>query len=57
MARAARLLLPLLLLVPLAGCLNDPFGMKPEVRGVKIPEKSAPAETVEPEVEPEAAKP
>ncbi len=57
MPRAARLLLPLLLFVPLSGCLNDPFGMKPEVRGVKIPEKPAPAETVEPEAEPEAPKP
>jgi hypothetical protein len=44
MPRAARLFLPLLLLVPLSGCLTDPFGMKPEVPGVEIPEKPAPAE-------------
>ena len=44
MPRVARLVLPLLLLVPLAGCLTDPFGMKPEVPGVEIPAKPAPAE-------------
>lgn len=44
MPRAARLFLPLLLLVPLSGCLTDPFGMKPEVPGVEIPAKPAPAE-------------
>lgn len=57
MPRAARFLLPLLLFPALSGCLNDPFGMKPEVRGVKIPEKSAPTETAEPEAEPDAAQP
>ncbi len=54
MPRAARLLLPLLLLAPLAGCLTDPFGMKPEVPGVEIPEKADPAES---KSETEAPKP
>jgi hypothetical protein len=44
MPRAARLILPLLLLVPLSGCLTDPFGMKPEVPGVEVPINPAPAE-------------
>jgi hypothetical protein len=44
MPRAARLFLPLLLLVALSGCLTDPFGMKPEVPGVEIPAKPDPAE-------------
>jgi hypothetical protein len=44
MPRAALLFLPLLLLVPLSGCLTDPFGMKPEVPGVEIPAKPDPAE-------------
>ncbi|MBK8197901.1 MAG: hypothetical protein IPK75_05980 [Acidobacteria bacterium] len=44
MLRRARLLLPLLLLPALSGCLTDPFGTKPEVPNVKIPERTAPAE-------------
>jgi hypothetical protein len=44
MARPARLILPLLLLSALGACHNDPFSIKPEVRGVKIPEKAAPAD-------------
>ncbi len=44
MRRPARLLLALLLPAALAACHNDPFSVKPEVRGVKIPEKAAPAE-------------
>ena len=44
MPRAARLILPLLLMVPLSGCLTDPFSMKPEVPGVELPAKPAPAE-------------
>lgn len=39
MSRALRLLLPLALLAALAACNTDPFGMKPEVSGVKIPEQ------------------
>lgn len=54
MPRRARLLLPLLLLPALTACLTDPFGMKPEVRGVKIPEKTAPAEAPKAEPAPEA---
>ncbi|MDP1554633.1 MAG: hypothetical protein Q8L84_04160 [Hyphomonas sp.] len=57
MPHAARLFLPLLFLPALSGCLNDPFGMEPEVRGVKIPEKPADAETAEPNAEPEAPQP
>ena len=49
MPRAVRLILPLILLSGLAGCLTDPFGTKPEVRGVKIPEKPADTQTAEPE--------
>lgn len=49
MPRATRLILPLILLASLAGCLTDPFGTKPEVRGVKLPDKPAEDQTVEPE--------
>ena len=41
MPRAARLLLPLALMSALAACNTDPFGMKPEVPGVEIPERPA----------------
>ena len=51
MPRAARLLLPLALISALAACNTDPFGMKPEVRGVKIPEKAAPADPQTPDEE------
>lgn len=36
---AALLALPFLL----SGCHNDPFSVKPEVPGVRIPERPAPA--------------
>ncbi len=49
MPRAARLCLPLLLLMPLAACLTDPFGMKPEVPGVEVPAKPAPPASPEKE--------
>jgi hypothetical protein len=49
MPRAARLLLPLALLSTLTACNTDPFGMKPEVPGVEIPQKPA-AEPAEPEI-------
>jgi hypothetical protein len=55
MPRAVRLILPLILLAGLAACHTDPFSVKPEVRGVKIPEKPA-AETPDPEAGPEAEK-
>lgn len=57
MTRAARLLLPLLLLPALAGCHTDPFGLKPEVRGVEIPDKPAEAERDEAETEAETPQP
>lgn len=41
MKRPARLLLPLALVAALSACHTDPFGLKPEVRGVEIPEKPA----------------
>jgi len=41
MPRAARLLLPLALISVLAACNTDPFGVKPEVPGVEIPQKPA----------------
>ena len=49
MPRAARYIGPLLLIAALAACHNDPFSMKPEVPGVKIPPKSAPVETPAPD--------
>lgn len=55
MPRSARLVLPLILLAGLGACHTDPFSVKPEVRGVKIPEKPA-AETPDPEAGPEAEK-
>lgn len=51
MSRTARFLVPLILLGALGACHTDPFSMKPEVPGVKIPEKAAPAETETPEEE------
>jgi hypothetical protein len=53
MPRAARLLLPLLL--ALGACHTDPFSVKPEVPGVRIPDK--PAEPAEPEDETPDAQP
>lgn len=53
MPRAARLLLPLLLVSALTACNTDAFGMKPEVPGVEIPQKPA----AEPASADEAAEP
>ena len=56
MPRAARFLVPLVLLSALGACHTDPFGLKPEVRGVEIPDKPAePAEPAETEDEAEPA--
>lgn len=57
MPRAARLLLPLALISALASCHTDPFGLKPEVRGVEIPDKPAEAEPEETVTEAEAPQP
>ena len=57
MSRAARLLLPLALLAGLAACKTDPFGVKPEVPGVRIPEKPQMPEKAEPEAKPPEAQP
>jgi hypothetical protein len=38
MPRAARPLLPIALIGLLAACHTDPFGMKPEVAGVELPQ-------------------
>ncbi len=57
MPRAARLLLPLALLAGLAACNTDPFGVKPEVPGVRIPEKQHTPEKAEPEAKPPEAQP
>ncbi len=43
MRKPARLLLPLILLSGVAACHTDPFSVKPEVRGVTIPDRSEPA--------------
>ncbi|HRK66281.1 MAG TPA: hypothetical protein PKY73_01905 [Hyphomonas sp.] len=57
MRHPARLLLPLALLATLAACHTDPFGLKPEVRGVEIPERQAgPAEAPAEETGTEADK-
>ena len=53
MKHPARLFLPLALLATLSACHTDPFGLKPEVRGVEIPEK--PAEPAEAPAEEDAA--
>lgn len=53
MRHPARLLLPLVLLATLSACHTDPFGLKPEVRGVEIPEKPAEPAPAEPEGAPE----
>ncbi|MBA3070522.1 MAG: hypothetical protein FP825_18845 [Hyphomonas sp.] len=45
MPGTVRFLVPLILLGALGACHTDPFSMKPEVPGVKIPEKAAPVET------------
>ncbi|MFN4024644.1 MAG: hypothetical protein ACK4MQ_07420 [Hyphomonas sp.] len=42
MLKTARLLLPLLLLTAAAACHTDPFSMKPEVRGLSLPDHSEP---------------
>lgn len=57
MPRAARLLLPLALISALASCHTDPFGLKPEVRGVEIPDKPVEAEPEETVTEAEAPQP
>lgn len=49
MRHPARLLLPLVLLAALSACHTDPFGLKPEVRGVEIPEKPAEPVASEPD--------
>lgn len=41
MLRPVRTSLPLLALLLLAACHTDPFGLKPEVRGVEIPDRTA----------------
>jgi hypothetical protein len=41
--------LPIAILLALGACHTDPFGLKPEVRGVEIPEK--PSEPAEAETE------
>jgi hypothetical protein len=41
MKRHARLLLLLALIAALGACHTDPFGLKPEVRGIEIPDKPA----------------
>ncbi len=58
MSRAARLLLPLALLISLTACNTDPFGVKPEVPGVQIPERrSVPEAKVPDNVVPDAKVP
>lgn len=57
MRHPARLLLPLALLAVLPACHTDPFGLKPEVRGVRIPEKPAEPASSDPEQPPEEAAP
>lgn len=52
MRKPARLMLPLILLSGVAACHTDPFSVKPEVRGVTIPDRSEPAP--EPDDEPPA---
>lgn len=54
MSRPARLLLPLLLLTGLAACHTDPFSMKPEVRGITIPDRADPPPEPEDEIPAEA---
>ena len=44
MQKPARLLLPLILLSGVAACHTDPFSVKPEVRGVTIPDRSGAGE-------------
>jgi hypothetical protein len=44
MRRPTRLLIALLLPAVLVACHNDPFSVKPEVPGVKIPKQTAPPE-------------
>ena len=57
MSRAARLLLALALIAGLAACNTDPFGVKPEVPGVRIPEKPPAPEKTGPETKAEEAQP
>lgn len=49
MKNLTRLLLPFALLATLSACHTDPFGLKPEVRGVEIPEKPAEPDASEPD--------
>ena len=51
MRRPAALLLALLMPAALGACHNDPFSVKPEVPGVKVPPKAPPTDTEEPEDE------
>ncbi len=48
MTRPSRTALALALLGGLAACHTDPFSVKPEVRGVTIPEKPAPEVPADP---------
>ena len=57
MSRAARLLLALALIAGLAACNTDPFGVKPEVPGVRIPEQPPAPEKTGPETKAEEAQP
>jgi len=41
MLKPIRMVLPLLALALLTACHTDPFGLKPEVRGVEIPDRTA----------------
>ncbi|MFN4225225.1 MAG: hypothetical protein ACK4HR_02830 [Hyphomonas sp.] len=60
MTRLIRSFLPLVLIAGLSGCHTDPFGLKPEVRGVEIPDQTGKPVSSGPEKtedEPESASP
>lgn len=54
MLKSTRLLLPLLLLSGVAACHTDPFSMKPEVRGLSLPDRPEPPPAPEEEEPAEA---